>query len=141
MSIEKITEKVKEAKSILSEMNDLSLAIKKREDELKEELKNDKEKLALLKSQFDTTNADIYELGKEYFKETTNKNLVGGYKVQERKKIEYDETKALTWAKEKDMFLSLDKKSFEKAVEGLNLDFVTISKEPSLAIPKEIIID
>lgn len=141
MSIEKITEKAKEAKSILREMNELSSAIKKREDELQEELKNDKEKLALLKSQFDTTNAEICELGKAYFKETTNKNLVGGYKVQERKKIEYDETKALAWAKEKDMFLSLDKKSFEKAVEGLSLDFVTISKEPSLAVPKEIVID
>lgn len=141
MSIEKITEKAKEAKSILREMNELSSAIKKREDELQEELKNDKEKLALLKLQFDATNADICELGKAYFKETTNKNLVGGYKIQERKKIEYDETKALAWAKEKDMFLSLDKKSFEKAVEGLSLDFVTISKEPSLAIPKEIVID
>ena len=141
MSIEKITEKAKEAKVILSEMNKLSLSVKKREDELQEELKNDKEKLALLKSQFDATNADICELGKAYFKDTTNKNLVGGYKIQERKKIEYDETKALAWAKEKDMFLSLDKKSFEKAVEGLSLDFVTISKESSLAIPKEIVID
>ena len=47
-----------------------------------------------------------------------------GIKIKESTGLEYDETTALNWAKEKDMFLSLDKKAFEKAAPGMQLDFV-----------------
>lgn len=74
----------------------------------------------------------------EEFQETGNKTLYGGIKVQETKVITYDEAKALDFAKEKDMFLQLDKKAFEKSAESLKLGFVTIDKVPKTTFPKKI---
>lgn len=71
------------------------------------------------------------------FKEDKVKKLFGGLGIREVQVISYDENTALKWAKEKDMFIALDKKAFEKAVEGLNLDFVEIKKEPQVTYPKE----
>jgi hypothetical protein len=81
---------------------------------------------------------EIQKLGKEEFEKTGNKKLFGGIGIQERKSIVYDEKKAFEFAKEKDMFLSLDKKSFETAAKSLNLDFVKEEKEIKVTIPKEI---
>jgi len=67
-----------------------------------------------------------------------NKTFYGGIKIKEYSNIEYDEKEALKWAKEKDMFLSLDKKAFEKAVDSLDLEFVTVSKQPKVTYPKII---
>lgn len=72
------------------------------------------------------------------FESTKEKKLFGGIGIQERVDIQYDENEALKWAKEKDMFLILDVKSFEKAVQGLKLDFVKMDKKPKVTFPKEI---
>jgi hypothetical protein len=130
--------KVIEVKTKYDELNTLQDSIKEKTTEFEKSIEEDKQKLANLKKEIETIETSISTIGKLYFQETQEKNLFGGYKIQERKVIEYDNDKALTWAKEKDMFLTLDKKAFDKAIEGLNLDFVTIKKEPSLTIPKII---
>jgi hypothetical protein len=72
------------------------------------------------------------------FEETKDKNFYGGIGVKEYTNFTYEEKEALKWAKEKDMFLTLDKKSFESACKNLDLDFVTIDKKPKVTYPKII---
>ena len=81
------------------------------------------------------------EIKAEFEKDKTVKKFYGGFGIQEKKKIEYDPEVALRWAKDKNMFITLDVKSFEKAAEGMKLDFVKIDKEPSITVPKEIKLD
>jgi hypothetical protein len=78
------------------------------------------------------------DIKEEFEKDKTVKKFYGGFGVQEKKKITYDFETALRWAKEKDMFVTLDVTSFEKAVEGMKLDFVTIDKEPSVKNQKKL---
>ena len=93
-----------------------------------------------LEEKLNTTFKDIeIELKEQFSKDKTVKKFYGGFAIQEKKKIEYKEEDAFKWCKEKDMFLTYDKKSFEKACEGLKLDFVKIDKESvQVTIPKEI---
>lgn len=92
-----------------------------------------------LEEQLSITFKDIEtELKEEFKKDNTVKKFYGGFAIQEKKKVEYKEEDAFNWCKSKDMFLTYDKKAFEKACEGLKLDFVKIDKEPSVTVPKEI---
>lgn len=97
------------------------------------ELKEKSEKLSSLKEK-------ITQEALEEFTENgkTSKKLTGGIAIREKKVISYDENTALEFAKEKDLFLMLDKKSFEKAAETLNLDWIEVKKEEQVTFPKEI---
>ena len=124
--------------------------------EVQENLDTKKELLKQKKEEFEKENADllsgirgleenvnntkqkIEEQALTLFESTKEKKMFGGIGIQERIDIQYDADKALEWAKEKDMFLALDIKSFEKAVEGLKLDFVKIDKKPKVTFPKQI---
>lgn len=66
------------------------------------------------------------------------KKLDGGIGIRVSKKIKYDEALALDFAKSKDMFIILDKKSFEKAASGLGLDFVEEFESVTVTFPKVI---
>ena len=66
------------------------------------------------------------------------KKLDGGIGIRVKAGIKYDPKKALEYAKEKDMFLALDAKSFEKVASGLNLDWVQETATASVTFPKEI---
>lgn len=78
------------------------------------------------------------EIKDEFKKDKTVKKFYGGFAIQEVKTVDYDEAKALAFAKEKDMFLMLDKKSFEKAIDGLTLDFIKKDTTTRVTTPKEI---
>ncbi len=123
-----------------------------------EVLEQKKAELSALKSQFEADNKllieyiknlsncveasknDLSEEAKKEFEETNKKSLTGGLGIRESKEITYDETKALEWAKEKDLFLILDKKGFEKAASSMKLDFVTETKKIGVTFPKEILL-
>jgi len=62
----------------------------------------------------------------DYEANPASKTLDGGIKIRSSQSVEYDDSAALKWAKEKDMFLTLDKKAFEKAAAGMGLEFVKI---------------
>lgn len=83
---------------------------------------------------------NLSEEGLKEYKETKLKKLTGGLGIRETNKIDYDEVKALEWAKEKDLFLVLDKKGFDKSAPSLGLDFVKQTKETMVTFPKEITI-
>jgi hypothetical protein len=91
-----------------------------------------------LASSFSLIETDIKE---EFEKDKSVKKFYGGFGVQEKKKITYDFETALKWAKEKNMFITLNVDAFEKAAEGMELDFVKIDKIPQVTKPKEIKLD
>lgn len=71
------------------------------------------------------------------YEETGSKKPGGGLGIRVSKKISYDKDKALEYAKEKDMFLTLDVKAFEKVAADLGLDFVTIGSVASVTFPRD----
>ena len=88
--------------------------------------------------QIESIKATLKAQGLDEYAETGSKKLTGGLGIRCGKTLDYDEAKAFAFAKEKDMFLQLDKKSFEKAAPSLGLDFVTQSEKISVTFPKEI---
>jgi len=75
---------------------------------------------------------------KDEFEKNKVKKLLGGIGIREGKDIIYEDENALKWAKEKDLFLQLDKKAFEKVAVSLNLDFVKTKDKITVTFPKEI---
>lgn len=114
-------------------------ALKMKEDTFKEENKGLMKSIEEAKEFISNEKKIIEEkILEEFKKDKTVKKFYGGLGVQERKAITYDSKVALDWAKEKDMFLLLDKKSFEKVAESLNLDFVTSDTNDIVTFPKKI---
>lgn len=121
-----------------------------------EKLNNDKENLKNLKEIFTIDTKDLVlkikelekgikslkeqlsEEGIQEFNETGNKNLLGGLKIKEMEVVSYSEEDAFKFAKEKDLFLTLDKKAFDKSAKTLGVDFVKITKEPKVTFPSTI---
>lgn len=73
----------------------------------------------------------------EYYR-TGNKKLAGGIGIREKTELRYDDGEAFKFAMQKGMFLSLDKKAFEKAAPSLQLSFIEIEKVPQVTFPKQI---
>lgn len=61
------------------------------------------------------------------YAESKDKNPAPGISIGTSKKIAltYDSGRALAWARETNMAITLDVKAFEKVAEATNLDFVT----------------
>ena len=122
-------------------------------DEIKASKKKIQDACDLEKAPFDTAQAKIEEeigdlklaigtAAVDHFEKTKEKKQLGGVGIQEKNNtiMSYTQESALKWAKEKDMFLILDKKAFEKSAPDLHLPFVTIKTEkiPTATFPKEI---
>ena len=75
----------------------------------------------------------------DQFRATGEKKLAGGLGIRVSKTISYDAAKALDFAKEKNMFLQLDSKAFEKVAGSLGLDFVSETEKVTVTFPKEIV--
>ena len=74
----------------------------------------------------------------EEFKDTGEKKLLGGIGIREGSTLSYPADKALEFAKEKNMFLALDKKSFDKVAGDLGLPFVTTGTKTTVTFPKVV---
>lgn len=74
---------------------------------------------------------DIYDA------DPSSKSICPGVGIRVYTKYEYDENKALEWAKENARFIivtAVDKKLFEKICAGAPPDFVTVKPSPSATI-------
>ena len=132
-------EKIKELKQLEDKITELLLKQKEEKEKFLEiTIKPLTEELTELEVRKSEIKSEIESNVLQKFKETKEKKYYGGIGVREYKEIIYDYNVVFKWAKEKDMFLALDKKAFEKAVEGLNLDFVKFDKKPKVVFPKEI---
>lgn len=99
--------------------------------QLIEEKKNKETAITSVKEKIDTKVLQEFDKTKE-------KKYYGGIGVQERSEIEYDEAQVLEWAKEKKLFLQLDKKAFEKVAESIGAPSVTVEKKAKVTYPKVI---
>lgn len=87
-----------------------------------------------------------YEMADEQLRqEAVNRYLAFGEKyidehvsVRVNTSLEYDQGKALEWATEHNLCLTLDKKAFDKVAGTVNLDFVEKVEKPSAVIKKEM---
>jgi len=134
--LEKYKTNSEDVSSLSEEIKNLK---KEFEDSISDKVTTLKEKenlLTLIKEEItEEALEEFHENGKK------SKNLTGGIGIQERTTISYDEEEALEFAKEKDLFLMLDKKAFEKAVPNLNLSWVSVDKYERVTFPKEIKLD
>lgn len=134
-------EKIKQLKEKFESLEEFQKEKKEKDTKHAESIKT-------IVSGISTVTKEIGDLKKEIskevlvkFEETKEKKYYGGIGVKEYKTLTYDSVKALTWAKEKDICLTLDKKSFEKIAESQLLDFVDVSTDPKVTYPKVIKIE
>lgn len=129
-------------KSRMKKLEEVKASSKKLKDAFDMENKSFVDAKSELEKEISELKIVIGEAAIAEFKMSGEKKQLGGVKVQEKKwsTISYDSTEALRFAKDKDMFLLLDKKGFETAAPSLNLDFVTIESgtKEAVTFPKEI---
>ena len=134
MGLELIKELDKKQKEV-SKLDDL---IKLKKSEFEASIESIKLKKQEIDSKIAEIKSQVESEAIKNFKETKDKNYLAGIKVQETNNIIYDEKEALNWAIEKKMFLLLDKKAFEKAVDSIGVDFVKKEKGERATFPKEL---
>lgn len=130
-------ETVEKLKEVLVSLNEKKEILKQLQEKFNVENKDLINEIANLNTEFEKQTAIVKYDAIEEFKVNGVKKLVGGIGIRETKDISYNEADALKWAKEKDMFITLDKKAFEKSAESLNLEFVNVNKVIQATIPKE----
>ena len=112
--------------------------IKAKKEAFEETLKAERLIQENYENEINQLKAELSEKAIKNFEETKSKTFIGGIKVQEAKKLNYDEKIAFDWAKEKQMFLQFDKKGFEKAATSLNLEFVEETTTLRATFPSKI---
>lgn len=125
-------ENLEKLRDLQTELSQKKAALKLKKDNFNKSIEIDNESIELLQSK-----ETLYKQGIEVealaeFKETGNKKLLGGIKVQEKTNviISYKPEDALKFAKEKNMFLMYDKKGLDKAIPSLGvLPWVTTKTE------------
>ncbi len=83
----------------------------------------------------------LREVAEVEYKETMNKQLLGGLGVRVSYPIEYNEEKAFEWAKEHNLCIQLDRKAFEHIAKAQPLGFVTKQEKVTITFPKSINFD
>ncbi len=125
-------------RTYLGEIAELEGKLKIKKENFNIEIEGMSKKMIEIKEKIAMVKEAITAEAIDEFKDTGNKALLGGVKVQEAKIIDYDEEQASNFAFEKKMFLNFDKKAFEKAAPSLNLDWVTFGKTQKVTFPKVI---
>ena len=130
-------ETVEKLKEVISSLNEKKEILKQLQEKFNVENKDLINEMVNLNIEVEKQTAIVKYDAIEEFKVNCVKKLVGGIGIRETKDISYNEADALKWAKEKDLFITLDKKAFEKSAESLNLEFVNVNKVIQATIPKE----
>jgi hypothetical protein len=133
-----LIENLKNIKTIQELINENEKQISTLKEKYEESIKPMVEALNTLKDKLEKEKALIREIVLKKFDETKEKKYEGGVAVREYSKLSYDENEVFKWALEKKMFLSLDKKAFEKVAENIGAPTVVVMKKPDVTFPKEI---
>lgn len=102
--------------------------------DLIENIRNEIENLDLIKS-------NIKEHAIEDYEKTGDKKLLGGIGIRVGTLLEYEIEKALAWAKEHSLCLTLDKREFEKIAKTQDIEFVKKGEKITVTFPKKIEIE
>lgn len=139
-------ELLKRLKAEQEELAQQKECLKKRKDAFEKEMKVVKDIISSSENEIENIKAELTPLAIAEYELSKCKTVTGGLKIQDTKKTSYvyDQEKALSFAKEKGLWLQLDKKTFEKAIPGLGkVDFITENTETGkrITFPKEIILE
>ena len=104
---------------------DAKAEIKRREDAFRAENADLYASLAETQAQAELEERTLRNATLQHFQETGDKHPHPALGVRETKKLVYDDKLAFAWAKEHDMALALDRKSFEQIAKASPPDFVT----------------
>lgn len=123
----------------------LRKAITNMRDSLKErKARFEEENNALISSirqyeeQLTTSEAELRKAILDDNLRTGNKTYPAGIQVKDFTVLEYDEAKALAWARQAGVAIKLDKTAFEKIARTSALEFVKISYEPRVQLPEKM---
>ncbi len=129
---------IKKLKEFTEDLDDEVAIIKAKKEEFENSIKKLMEGKRALEFDIETMKATLTTEALEEFKKTGNKKLLGGIGIREGSVMSYDSEKALKFAKEKNMFLQLNKKAFEKVATSLDLDFVSTTPKTTVTFPAVI---
>lgn len=132
------TRSIREYQVIVEDLDAVRKTLAQKREEFEDSISDLKTKKAELEDLEKELKQSLSEEALEEYQETGNKKFPGGIAIREEKSVDYEEDKAFEFAKEKGMFLKLDRKAFEKAADSLGLSFVEISKKPKVTFPKVI---
>ena len=136
---ENLKEKAARYKELTESLEEKKAEIRAKKDELEKQIAPLKDELSKISDDVSKEASEIEDIVTKLFEATGNKKFYGGFGVQKRKEIDYDESEAFEWAKEKGMFLQLDKKAFEKAAPTMEKDLngiVEIKSRVKVTFPK-----
>jgi len=86
----------------------------------------------------DVARAAIKALAEDEYNLTKNKQLIGGLGIRIMTALKYDPEKALVWAKNHDMCLTLNKRDFDKIAKIQEIDFVSKIENVVVTFPPKI---
>jgi len=72
------------------------------------------------------------------YRDTGNKAPGPGVEIKMMTRLSYDPALALTWAMEKEVACTLDRRAFEKVAKALELGFVKASEEPTVTVAQDL---
>ena len=144
----KTLEKLKEFKVQRDAVEKIKEAMDAEQQKFNEAHKVEIVSLAQNRERLNLMEDGLRDLALEEYALTKDKKLTGGMGIRILKKLDYESDKALIWAEQHHIGLTLDKRAFESFAKSqeadlkkAKLDFVTIREEATATIPKEIKIE
>ena len=131
-------EKLKELQIAMITLEDKQLQLRARKTQFDRENEELVETIKSCNEAVEERKESLRLVAIEEYNQDKVKKRFGGLGIRVLSTIDYDETVALKWAKEKDMFLKLDKPNFDKVAKQGCIDFVEILEETTVTFPKEI---
>ena len=107
-------------------------------EKFQEEHKSVLEDIEILNTKINELRTDIKAEALELYKNDGTKKFDCGVGIRIMTKLDYDVNIALSWAKEHQMALLLDKKAFEQHAKVDKPDFVEISEIATATIPMKL---
>lgn len=133
-----IVEKLSDLKSQRKSVEELVLFMDGVQQEFNDKHKAIIESLSENRGKLGIIEGEIRTMALQEYGITKDKNLTGGLGIRIMKRMEYDSEKALNWANEHKMCLTLDRRAFEKIAKTDQIGFVEFKEEVTATIPKEI---
>ena len=91
-----------------------------------------------LRDQVAAEDAAVREIAASHYRATKEKQPVPGVAIQIKTTLNYDDVKALDWARENGAALLLDRKGFEAIAKAMPLPFVTKAETPAVSIARDL---
>lgn len=124
----------------LKKTRELITNLKEKRDKILEEAKRDPvfKEIEILGNEIISLEVVIRGKAIKIYEETGNKKI-GQIGIRIMQVLDYDEREAFIYAKEHELFLSLDKKDFEKFAKTQEIEFVKKIEKAIATIPTKIV--